>query len=106
MQKAQDYINANFIEKVGTSTMRDGSIQTHYSNGLHGLGTDNFTLNARGNKTLGKQNARVVATGRQIYKDATNTKLDRGLTKVVNSGDKVGSTIRKAGNSVRSNIKK
>lgn len=92
MKKAQDYINENFMEKIGTSTMSDGSIRTHYSNGLHGPGTNSMTLNARGSKVLGQQNARVVATGRQMYKDATNTKLDRGLAKVVGAGDRVGNT--------------
>jgi hypothetical protein len=106
MKKAQDYINENFMEKIGTSTLRDGTIQTHYSNGLHGPGTNSMTLNARGSKTLGQQNARVVATGRQMYKDATNTKLDRGLAKVVGAGNKVGDATRKAGDAVGSTARK
>lgn len=36
-----------------------------------------------------------------MYKDATNTKLDRGLSKVVGVGDKVGDTTRKAGDAAK-----
>lgn len=56
-----------------------------------------MVVKGRGNRDIGKYNARVVSTGRQIYKDATNTKFDRGLSKVVGAGDAAGNAARRAG---------
>ena len=86
MQKARSYINENFMKKIGTTSFTNGKTASHYQDGLG----NNFVLYGRGDKTIGKNNAKVISTGRQIYKDATNTKIDKGLNKVVTAGNKVG----------------
>jgi len=86
MQKARSYIDENFMKKIGTSKFTNGKTASHYQDGLG----NNFVLYGRGDKTIGKNNAKVISTGRQMYKDATNTKLDKGLNKIVTAGNKVG----------------
>lgn len=86
MQKARSYINENFMKKIGTTSFTNGKTASHYQDGLG----NNFVLYGRGDKTIGKNNAKVISTGRQMYKDATNTKIDKGLNKVVTAGNKVG----------------
>lgn len=92
MKKAQDYLDQNFFDKQGARRFADGSMKTYYKNGS---GTT-LTVGARGSKALGQTNARTMATARQMYKDATSTKLDRGLAKVVNAGDSVGKAANRA----------
>lgn len=41
-----------------------------------------------------------------MYKDSTNTKLDKGLSKVVGAGDAVGTATKKAGSAVKSGSKR
>lgn len=86
MQKARSYINENFMKKIGTTSFTNGKTASHYQDGLG----NNFVLYGRGDKTIGKNNAKVISTGRQMYKDVTNTKIDKGLNKVVTAGNKVG----------------
>ena len=92
MKKAQDYLDQNFFDKKVSMRFADGSMKTYYKNGS---GTT-ITVGARGSKALGQTNARAMATARQMYKDATSTKLDRGVAKVVNAGDSVGKTANRA----------
>lgn len=95
MQKAQDYVNNNLFRKMGTSKFGDGSVQFDFAN----RAGDQVVLKGARNqvgKVVGQHNARTIATGKQIYKDATNTRLDRGLAKVVNAGDAVGNTAKRA----------
>lgn len=96
LEKAQNYVNQNFFEKRGFTDFANGSRESYFTNGRG----DSITISGRGNKALGQQNARTIATARQMYKDATNTKLDRGLAKVVNAGDSVGRTANRAATSV------
>ena len=100
MQKAQDYLDKNFLKKVGDSTFRDGTKQYDY---MDGLGNRIVTKGSRGNagKAVGQQNAKTVAKARQMYEDATNTKLDRGLAKVVDTGDSVKRAASNAANSAK-----
>lgn len=85
LKKAQDYVDQNFFQKKGTSHFSNGSLETYYRNGKGSM----VTIGARGSKALGRENAKTLATANQIYKNATNTKLDRGLARVVNAGDSV-----------------
>lgn len=100
MSKAQDYVNKNFMEKVGQSKFKDGSVEMTFRNAY---GTGHVTSYQRNGaaKEIGKHNAKVVATARQMYKDSTNTKLDRGLAKVVNTGDRVGNAAKRAATSAK-----
>lgn len=93
MQKASDYINKNFLNKVGDSKFANGKTISNFENKL---GT-RIDIEGRGSKAIGKYNAGVVSKGRQIYKDATDTRLDRGLNKVVGAGDAVGNAAKRAG---------
>lgn len=109
MQKAQDYIDKNVYHKLGESTFADGTRKMDFNSNVYG---EISTRGSRSNvgKAVGQHNARVVAEGRQMYKDATNTKLDRGLAKVVNTGDAVGNTVKRtvksAGNAVKTSANK
>lgn len=101
MKKASKYINENFLNKVGESRFSNGKVISNFENRA---GTS-MTIQGRGNKNIGKYNANVVATGRQMYKDATNTKLDKGLSKVVGAGESVGKTAKSAGSAARRTVK-
>lgn len=105
MQKAQDYINNNVYRKVRDTKFTDGSREMDF---VTRTGNKITTAGARGNvgKAVGKHNAEVVAKGRQMYKDATNTKLDRGLAKVVNAGDTVKAKAKSAANSAKNTATK
>lgn len=91
LKKAQDYVDQNFFYKKGTSHFSNGSLETYYRNGKGSM----VTIGARGSKALGRENARTLATANRIYKDATNTRVDRGLARVVNAGDSVKGAISK-----------
>lgn len=95
MQKAQDYISKNAYQKIGESTFGDGTRRMYFKSDTYG---ELVTGGSRGNigKAVGKHNARVVAQGRQMYRDATNTRLDRGLAKVVKTGDAVENAAKRA----------
>lgn len=99
MKKASAYINNNLFDKIGDSTFRDGTRQMTFRNGM---GTEITTRGSRGNvgKAIGQHNAKTIATGRQMYRDATNTRLDKGLARVVNAGDAVEKTTKRAASSV------
>lgn len=98
MKKAQNYLDNNLLRKVGDSRFQDGTRQFNY---VDGLGNEIVTRGSRGNigKHVGQQNAKTVATARQMYRDATNTKLDRGLAKVVDAGDAVGNAAKRTATS-------
>lgn len=99
MQKANDYISKNAYQKIGESVFADGTVRMDFATGDGSAkGVFQGTRNTVG-KAVGKHNAKVVAEGRQMYRDATNTRLDKGLSKVVNTGDAVG----KAANTAREN---
>lgn len=99
MQKANDYINKNAYQKIGETVFADGTVRMDFATGDGSAkGVFQGTRNTVG-KAVGKHNAKVVAEGRQMYRDATNTRLDKGLSKVVNTGDAVG----KAANTAREN---
>lgn len=105
LSKAKDYIDENVLQKVGENRWTNGDVQTIYGNhnrtkfvyGERGV---------RGNRDIGKQNAEVIAKARQMYNDATSTKLDKGLSKIVGAGDTVGQTAKKAATSVGQTVKK
>ena len=99
MQKAQDYVNNNLFRKMGESKFGDGSVRFDFAT----KSGDGVSLRGARNqvgKVVGQYNAKTIATGKQIYKDATNTRLDRGLAKVVNAGDSVGNAAKSAATSV------
>lgn len=102
MKKASDYINQNFYYKQGHTKFADGSQRTYFENGRG----DSITIGSRGSKALGQRNAKTVSTARQMYKDATNTRLDRGLAKVVNAGDSVGRGTKRAANATATAAKR
>lgn len=104
-QKAQDYVNKNVYRKFDHMQFRDGTHQMGFrsENGAM-IYTDRGSRNNLG-KAVGKHNAQVVAKGRQMYKDATNTRLDRGLAKVVNTGDAVGNAAKNAANATKAAAK-
>lgn len=101
MMKAQNYIDKNVYRNVGKTTFTDGTRMMDFADGM---GNKITTKGSRSNvgKYVGQHNAKVVAEGRQMYRDATNTKFDRGLAKVVNAGDSVGNAAKRAGSSVKS----
>lgn len=100
MQKAQDYIDKNAYRKIGQGWHTDGTQHMVFESGD---GSGLLTVKGQRNKIgkeIGKHNAKVVAEGRQMYRDATNTRLDRGLGKIVGAGDRVGDATKRAGNAV------
>ena len=99
MQKAQAYINRNMYQNIGHSKFQNGTMEMYFRNGAGNEITTGRTTRGNVGKAVGKLNAKVVAEGRQMYRDATNTRLDRGLAKVVNAGDAVGNAARRAGTS-------
>lgn len=100
MNQAQDYINKNFMEKIGETRFADGRVDMHFRNGHIQSAVMSGQRNQVG-KSVGKHNAKVVATARQMYKDSTNTRLDKGLAKVVNTGDAVGNAAKRVGTNVK-----
>ena len=100
MAKAQDYVNNNLFRKMGESKFGDGNVQFDFAN----RAGDQVVLKGARNqvgKFVGQHNARTIATGKQIYKDATNTRLDRGLAKVVNAGDATKRAATSAGDAAK-----
>ena len=100
--KAEKYVNDNFFVKYGETGFTNGVTENYYRNGR---GMD-LTIGSKGSKEIGKYNAKVVARGRRMYDEITDTRLDRGLSKVVNAGNAVGNTARKAGNAVGNTARK
>ena len=98
IQKAQDYIDKNVYRKWGDTKFADGTRMMDFRDGMGNEITTRGARNTVG-KAVGRHNAQVVAKGRQMYRDATNTKLDRGLAKVVNTGDAVGNAAKRAATS-------
>lgn len=102
-KKAQDYVDKNFLTNVGTSKFKDGTQERYFANKLGTQITTKGQRNVVG-KSIGQMNAKTMAIGRQMQKDATNTRLDRALNKVVNTGDRAASaaksTAQRVGNSV------
>ena len=94
--KAEEYINGNFFAKYGETEFKNGARETYYRNGR---GRE-VTIGSRGSKEIGKYNAKVVARGRRMRDEILDTRLDKGLSKVVNAGDAVGKTARNAGDAV------
>ena len=100
-KKAQDYLDQNFFTQEGKTKFADGSTITRFTNGRGRIST----VKNGGSKMIGRENARTMATARQMYKNATNTKFDRGVAKVVNAGDSVGRTTKRAATSVGNAVK-
>ena len=104
LSKAKDYIDENVLQKVGENRWTNGDVQTIYGNhnrtkfvyGERGV---------RGNRDIGKQNAEVIAKARQMYNDATSTKLDKGLSKIVGAGDTVGNTVGQTAKKAATSVK-
>ena len=105
LKKAEDYVSKNFLTNIGTTKFSNGTQERKFANEL---GTEIVTRGTRDTvgKSVGKLNEKTMATGRQIYKDATNTRLDRGLSKVVNAGNKVGNYVNRATSGVKSTAQK
>lgn len=103
MAKAQEYLDKNIFRKVGDSTFADGTRQMAFKNASGRITTQGSRSEV--GKAIGKQNAKTVATARQMYKDATNTKFDRGLAKVVNAGDAVGNTAKRTAANAKNAVK-
>ena len=99
-KKAQDYVNANLFKIHDDTTFTDGTRRAIFKNQLGDIILDRGAKEYVGN-TASQRNARVLAKGRQMYENATNTKLDRGLTKVVNAGDSVSDAVKRAINMVK-----
>ena len=98
--KAEKYVNGNFFVKYGETGLKNGARGTYYRNGR---GRE-LTIGSKGSKEIGKYNAKVVARGRRMRDEMLDTRLDKGLSKVVNAGDAVGKTARKATNRVLDRI--
>lgn len=103
--KAQNYINDNFLKKYGQSNFKNGRIESYYATKNSPV-YNQMTINGRGSKGIGKHNARVVSKARDIYKNSTNTRLDKGLSKIVDAGRNVGYHTRKAGYAVENTTRK
>lgn len=100
---AENYIKNNAYRIIGKSTFEDGSVQLDYVK--RGNWNDVFT--ERGSRSsvgkgVGAHNARIVAESRKMYSDATNTKFDKALTKIVRTGD----SVKRSVNSTRNTISK
>lgn len=89
-KKAESYVKQNFMEKVGQSSFANGKNISYFRNGA---GFE-MEIGSRGSKDIGKMNAATVKKARQMYSEATNTKLDKGLRAVVKAGDSVGNVTR------------
>lgn len=93
MKKASEYIDKNFLNKIGESNFTNGKKISYYADNAG----QKITIEGRGNKIIGQHNAKIVSTGRQMYKDATNTRLDKGLSKIVGAGESVGNATKRIG---------
>ena len=105
MTKARDYVDNNLLNNIGQSTFKDGTVKFTYAN----KAGDQIVMKGARNqvgKAVGQRNAKTIATGRQIYRDATNTKLDKGLAGIVNAGDAVGNTAKRAATSAGNTAKR
>ena len=100
MQKANDYINSNGYRLVKDIAFTDGTKEMTFVNGAGNQIVTKGSRNQVG-KAVGKRNAEVVAKAKRIYEDSTNTKLDRGLSKIVNAGDAAKNTATSVGNTVK-----
>ena len=94
MKKAQQYLDENFLRKRGEAGFTDGRT-FHYFENASGS-TRSTVIGKGGTKAVGEWNGKVIAKSRQMYKDATNTRLDRGLSKIIGAGDAVGNTVKRA----------
>ena len=104
MKKAQQYLDENFLKKIGEANFTDPQKTIHYFGNKER--TNLFSADGKtGKKIIGEHNAKAMARARQIYKDGTNTRLDSGLSKIVGVGDAVGDTVKRgtraAGNTVK-----
>lgn len=100
MAKANDYLKKNFLEMDGSVKLADGSKRALYRDSVGAMRVGQST------KEIGKQNAKTVATARQIYQDAKNTRFDKGVAKVVNAGDSVGRAAKNARSAVSNTAKR
>lgn len=96
LEKAANYVEKNFLTKVGENRYASGRTISTFQD----ASGRTVSVLGRGSKEIGRQNAKVVATGKRMYGEATNTKLDKGLSKIVGAGDSVGRTTKRAGDSV------
>lgn len=105
MRKAQQYLDENFLKKIGEANFTDPQKTIHYFGNKER--TNWFSAEGKtGKKIIGEHNAKVVAKSRQMYKDATNTRLDRGLSKIVGAGDAVGDTVKRGTRAAGDTIKR
>ena len=102
MQKANAFMENNAFYKIGQTDFANGKTISTFEN----RAGDRLDFGGRGSKAVGRHNAEVVSKARQMYKDSTNTKLDKGLSKVVGAGDAVGNATKKAGSAVKSGSKR
>ena len=90
--KAQDYVQNHMLYKNG-----EVGEKSYYST-LSG----NFKARIPKGKTgaVDTFNSNILKKGDKIYRDATNTRFDKGLSKIVDTGDAVGNATRKAASAV------
>ena len=109
MNKAQSYINDNFMQNKGVTKYIDSTgskrIEMDFYSPRAGLVTTKSYDRKDVGKSVGKHNAKVMATAKQMYKDSTNTKLDKGLAKVVNVGDRVGNAAKNVATKAKTTAK-
>lgn len=109
MKMAQDYVDKNVLHLVGDTAFADGTRRLDFSTMNGGR---KITTQAKGRDSwnrlvepMQKHNAEVTARGRQMYENAMNNRVDRGLAKVVNAGDAVSNATKRATASAANKVK-
>lgn len=96
-QRAEEYVKSRVFRIHDDTVFRDGTRRTEFRNKLGDIildrGSNQNVVNTI--NSINQRNARIVTKGRQMYTDATNTRFDRGLNKIVNAGDAVKRTVSK-----------
>lgn len=103
IDRANEYVSKNFLRTMGDSRFADGTRRLEFHDRLgNEIVTPRYTgHNNAVTKSVGKHNAKVIATGRKMIEDGTNTRLDRGLARITNAGDAVGNAAKKAANTTK-----
>lgn len=104
MQKAQDYINKNTYRAVDKTKFVDGDRMFKFRDGLGNIIKSDKTTGNSVAKEVGAHNAKVISDARQMYTKGTNTKLDKGLAKIVNAGDAVGKRMSKVTTPIKNKV--
>ena len=97
IKKGSDYMRDNILTKYGESKFSDGKIISNFRNNV---GTE-ITIGSKNSSAINKYNDEVINKAYKITKDATNTRLDKGLSKVVNAGNSVGKVTEQARNNIK-----